>query len=285
MAIESFPNPNQFLYNGDLDSFPTRVAKPDNVGEILEDQVKRIGERQEVLYADGRYALLLVFQGMDCAGKDSTIKNVLSGVNPQGVHVASFRAPTHHEEDYSYLWRCWRELPRRGMIGVFNRSHYEEVLVMRVHPEYFESRKMPHPELNDAFWSMRMHDLHQMEDHLTRNAIHVVKFYLNLSKDEQKERLLARINRPHKIWKFNPDDIDEREHWSKYRQAFAAAIHETHTETCPWYVIPADNKPTMRALVAQIVADKLASMPIDFPTPSAALMATLDASKARLLAE
>ena len=279
---KDFDNTDQFLFSGHIDNFSTRIKEPKDVDDILDDQVKRISKLQDVLYADGRFALLLVFQGMDCAGKDSTIKNVLTGVNPQGVHVANFGVPTDRETDHSYLWRCWRELPRRGMIGVFNRSHYEEVLVMRVHPEYLSSRKITVPQVNEAFWQTRMDDLISFEDHLTRNGIHVVKFYLNLSKEEQADRLLGRINRPHKNWKFNPGDLDERELWDDYRAAFASAISSTHTPACPWYVIPADDKPTMRALIAQIVADKLQSLPIEYPEATGEQLEALAGAKAKL---
>ncbi len=263
MAFET----HKFLFTPGraLSSYPTHIKRPNNVSAILESQVARIIESQETLYADGRHALLLIFQGMDCAGKDSTIKHVLSGVNPQGANVANFREPTHDEVAHSYLWRYWRQMPRRGMMGVFNRSHYEEVLVMRVHPEMFEERQMPHPELDDAFWASRCADLAYLEDHLTRNGIHVVKFFLNLSREEQRERLLGRIDREHKNWKFDPRDVEERQFWDDYRAAYAEAIERTHTGECPWYIIPADHKPTTRALVAQIIAEKLDAMPIRIP--------------------
>lgn len=282
----TFNQTSNFLSNGrDLNDFATRIAKPSNLGELLQQQVQQIRKSQVVLYADGSQALLLVFQGMDCAGKDSTIKHVLSGVNPQGIHVASFKAPTANEIAHSYMWRYWREMPRRGMIGVFNRSHYEEALVMRVHPEFFAGRRMPMPQLDDAFWQARLEDLMNFENHLYDNGVHVVKFFLNLSKDEQRKRLLARIDRPHKNWKFNPRDLDERALWDQYRTAYAAAIEATHTETAPWYVIPADHKPTMRALIAQIVAEKLASMPIKIPMMSPEIAAQLQQSKLQLEAE
>ena len=281
MAFET----HEFLFTPgrDLSSYPTQIKRPNNVAAVLENQVARIGDAQEVLYADGRYALLLVFQGMDCAGKDSTIKHVLSGVNPQGVNVANFREPTHNEVAHSYLWRYWRQMPRRGTIGVFNRSHYEEVLVMRVHPEQFEERQMPHPDLHDGLWNSRCADLAYLEDHLTRNGIHVVKFFLNLSREEQRERLLGRIDREHKNWKFDPRDVEERKFWDAYRAAYADAIERTHTGECPWYIIPADHKPTMRALVAQIVAEKLDAMPIRIPHLSEAERAELAAARAILM--
>lgn len=268
-----------------LAAFDTRIAEPDDVDTLLDAQVKLIRKRQEVLFADRRHALLLVFQGMDCAGKDSTIKHVLTGVNPQGVHVANFKQPTRNEVAHSYLWRYWRQMPPRGHIGVFNRSHYEEVLVMRVHPEYFAERYLPISEpIDDAFWKGRLADLAALEHHLSSNGIQVVKFFLNLSRDEQKERLLARIDRPEKNWKFDPEDLINRDLWDEYQLAFAAAIEATDTDASPWFVIPADHKPTMRALVAQIVAETLADMPIAIPEPDKETLSQLQQARARLVA-
>ncbi len=274
-----------FLYDPKtaFDDYPTQIDRVANEALVLENQVANIREAQEVLYADGRFSLLLVFQGMDCSGKDSTIKHVMSGVNPQGVHVANFREPTHNEEAHSYLWRYWREMPRRGTLGIFNRSHYEEVVVMRVHPHLFEQRHMPHPNLTQEFWASRCTDLAALEDHLTRNGIHVVKFFLNLSREEQRNRLLGRIDREHKNWKFDPRDVRERAYWEQFREAYAYAIEQTHTESCPWYMIPADHKPTTRALVAQIIAEKLESMPIRVPHLSEDKRAELLAARETLL--
>ena len=280
-------NTDLFLYSPGrpVAGYPTRIDKPDDVDDLLKEQVEGIGELQEVLYADGRHALLCVFQGMDCAGKDSTIKNVLSGVNPQGIQVSNFRAPTEIEVAHSYLWRYWRAMPRRGIIGVFNRSHYEEVVVMRVHPEYFEARHMPHPELTHAFWHARCEDMAGLESHLTGNGIHVVKFFLHLSRDEQRDRLLGRIDRPHKNWKFDPGDLKERALWSDYEFAYQEAIERTHTGESPWYIIPADHKPTMRALVAQIVRERLERLPISIPKADKATLASLKAARKSLLEE
>jgi len=274
----------QFLYapGTDLDSYQTAIPQPAGIKKLLKAQVGRIVEQQDILYADGRSALLVVFQAMDCAGKDSTIKRAFSGVNPQGMHVANFRAPTDNEIAHSYLWRYWREMPKRGQIGVFNRSHYEEALVMRVHPEFFAGRNLIEPRLDDEFWAKRLADLAAFEAHLRRNEVHVIKLYLNLSKETQRQRLLSRIARPHKHWKFNPRDLDERDLWDDYRMAYQAALEATHTETAPWYVIPADDKPTMRAMVAQIVADKLASMPTEYPRADAETMASLEGCRVRL---
>lgn len=277
----------QYMYaeGRDLASYTTAIPRPDDIKKLLKTQVKRIVEQQDILYADGRSALLVVFQAMDCAGKDSTIKNVFSGVNPQGIHVANFRAPTDNEIAHSYLWRYWREMPRRGQIGIFNRSHYEEALVMRVHPEFFKGRNLIEPTLDEEFWADRLTDLTGLEAHLRRNEVHVIKLYLNVSKETQRQRLLSRIERPHKHWKFNPRDLDERDLWGDYQAAYQAAISGTHTESAPWYVVPADDKPTMRAMVAQIVADKLASMPSEYPRADPETVAALAGCRARLEAE
>ena len=276
---------SQYLYQQDrpIADYATRIDK--NLSKHLRKQVKRIAKHQEVLFADASQSVLFIFQGMDCAGKDSTIKHVLSGVNPQGVHVANFRQPTENELAHAYLWRYWRQMPRRGQIGIFNRSHYEEVLVMRVHPEYFASRPVPIEDINDEFWQTRMQDISAMEQHLHRNGIKVVKFFLNLSKDEQKQRLLGRIDRPHKNWKFDPRDMQERAIWDEYQDAFEDAIRHTHSIDQPWYIIPADDKLTMRALVANIMADTLKQLDINYPVASEDVSATLAAAKAQLLNE
>ena len=285
-GVKTFSNiSSEFRFGGELSKHATRVDLDVDLKDDLQEHVERIRDRQEVLYADGSRALLVVFQGMDCAGKDSTIKHVFSGVNPQGVHVANFREPTHNEIAHSYLWRYWRQMPRRGRIGVFNRSHYEEVLVMRVHPEYFELRDIPTPKLNEAFWEQRLQDLLGLEDHLERNGIHVIKIFLNLSKEEQRQRLLGRINRPHKHWKFDPRDLTERALWDDYADAYQHALEVTDSDRCPWYVVPADHKPTMRAIVANIVAQHLEELPIEFPTLDAAAASQLESAADQLNSE
>lgn len=274
--------------NRTLDSYPTRLGDDPDEGllrETLNKTVSAIVDQQKLLYADRSQAVLFLFQGMDCSGKDSTIKHVLSGVNPQGVHVANFREPTHNETAHSYLWRYWREMPRRGQIGVFNRSFYEEVIIMRVHPELFDTRHMPHPALDEAFWQSRFGDISALEEHLTRNGIHIVKFFLNLSREEQKERLLARINRPRKHWKFDPQDVVERDFWDDYRHVYQEAISATHSDLCPWYIIPADHKPTMRCLVARIMAETLMALGLEYPRSDPERLAELEAAKQKLLNE
>ena len=280
-SIESLRRASLFQ-GGALASYPTSVALEGDPKKLLKRAVKRIRKRQELLYADGSQAILFVFQGMDCAGKDSTIKHVLSGVNPAGVHVANFGVPTDNELAHSYMWRHWRDLPKRGRIGVFNRSYYEEVLVMRVHPEYFGGRQMPQPEINDAFWADRIADMVSTEEHLRTNGIHVVKFLLNVSKQEQARRLLDRIAEHDKHWKFNLGDMDERRLWPAYQDAFQHAIAGSHTPQAPWYVIPADDKPTMRALVATAMAHHLEKLDLQFPVVDEATKMQFDAAKEEL---
>lgn len=276
---------NQYRFAGSLSEHHTRTDTVIKPRTLLDECVAHIRSRQEVLYADASRALLVVFQGMDCAGKDSTIKHVFSGVNPQGVHVANFSEPTRNETAHSYMWRYWRQMPRRGQIGVFNRSHYEEVLVMRVHPELLAERKMPKVAVDDQFWSTRLQDLVALETHLERNGVHVIKIMLHLSKEEQRRRLLGRINRPHKNWKFDPRDLAARAQWDAYTEAYNAALVATDRDACPWYVVPADHKPTLRAITAAIVAIHLDRLPVTIPTMSAAVAAQLEQAKIALESE
>jgi PPK2 family polyphosphate:nucleotide phosphotransferase len=241
-------------------------------GEVDEDSLKQqrreatlaIGELQHKLYADDRYAVLFVFQAMDAGGKDGTIRSVFTGVNPAGFQVSSFKSPSEEELDHDFLWRIARRLPERGRIGVFNRSHYEEVLIVRVHPEFLDRQRLPNLDLN-AIWAERFESIRNLEKHLADNGTIVVKFFLNVSFQRQKQRLLRRIEKPSQNWKFNPDDIEEREHWSDYMSAFESALNETSRPWAPWYAIPADNKPYMRAQVARIVQETLQSLGVDFP--------------------
>jgi PPK2 family polyphosphate:nucleotide phosphotransferase len=249
----------------------------------LRKAVKRISKLQEKLYADDRFALLLIFQGMDGAGKDSTIKKVLTGVNPAGFETRSFKAPTYEHNDHNFLWRHWQAIPARGHIGIFNRSYYEEVLVVRVHPEIIQAQQLASKNTNDAFWEQRFKDFRGMEDHLAANGVAVVKFFLNVSKEEQRVRLLARLNDVDKLWKFNPRDVDEREHWDDYQAAFQEAIANTDADHAPWYVVPADDKQTMQAIISSIIAHTLDSLPLAFPVPREADMASFE--KARLMLE
>ena len=243
--------------SGELDKVALEAARRERTEEISELQRK--------LYADNRYAVLFVFQAMDAGGKDGTIRNVFTGVNPAGFQVSSFKAPSDEELDHDFLWRVARELPERGRIGVFNRSHYEEVLVVRVHPEFLDRQRLPH--LNpETIWSERFESIRSFEKHLADNGTIIVKFFLNVSSDEQKRRLLRRIDKPSKNWKFNLGDVKERERWPDYMHAFEEALNETSRPWAPWYVIPADSKPYMRLQVARIVQQTLESLNVDYPT-------------------
>lgn len=229
--------------------------------------MNRLVDLQELLWADNRYSLLLVFQGMDTAGKDGTIKRVTSGVDPAGFQVFSFRQPSREELDHDYLWRYWRALPERGRIGIFNRSYYEEVLVVRVHPEIIEARPLPHDQVDESFWKHRLEDIAAMERHLCRSGTRILKFFLHLGKEEQKSRLLARLKNREKLWKFDMGDLTERGFWDDYQRAYEKALQHTHSERAPWFVIPADDKWTMRAIVAQILTEELGKLDLRYPTP------------------
>lgn len=252
----------------------------------LEANTKRLAELQEKLYAQNVHALLVIFQAMDAAGKDGTIQHVLSGVNPQGCHVVSFKQPSTEELDHDYLWRSMRQLPERGKIGVFNRSYYEEVLVVRVHPEVFSRQQLPAETKNDKnVWQRRFREIRHFEDYLADNGVHVLKFFLNVSKTEQKKRFLSRIEEPEKNWKFSAADVRERRFWDDYQKAYAEAIAATSTEKSPWFVIPADNKWFMRTAVSEIICEKLESLNLSYPQISALDMKELLEAKKLLEAE
>ena len=249
----------------------------------LENNVKRIGDLQDMMYAQDIYSLLIVFQAMDAAGKDSTIEHVMTGINPQGCSVVSFKQPSIEELDHDFLWRCAKALPERGKIGIFNRSHYEEVLVVRVHPGILESQHLPEDVKKDKnIWAKRFEQIRRFEDNLAESGTHILKFFLNVSRAEQKERFLARIAEPEKNWKFSSGDVKERALWDDYMHAYAEAIEGTSTRNAPWYVIPADKKWFMRLAVSQIIVDKMESMSLAYPTLSKAEMADLQEAK-RLL--
>ena len=219
---------------------------------------------QHLLYADDRYSVLIVFQAMDAAGKDSTIKHVMSGVNPQGCQVTSFKKPSIEDVDHNFLWRYSKCLPERGRIGIFNRSYYEDVLVVKVHPELLKN--LPEGKRNKAFWQSRYDDINAFEQHLQRNGTVILKFFLNVSKHEQKKRFLDRIDKPEKNWKFSAADLTEREYWQDYMLAYEEAISATNTEWAPWHIVPADNKWVTRALVAETITSTLKSLELNFPT-------------------
>ena len=238
-----------------------------------------------MLYGQDRWSLLLIFQAMDAAGKDGTIKHVMSGVNPQGCQVSSFKAPTSDDLDHDYLWRCQKVLPERGRIGIFNRSYYEETLVVRVHPEFLAGQKLPQQCVTKDIWDQRFQDIRGFERYLTRNGTIVRKFFLHVSKEEQQKRFLERIDLPEKNWKFSANDAKEREFWDDYMKAYEETIRETATEDSPWYAVPADNKWFTRVVVASAVIDALASLNLQYPEISAAKSKELAAVKKALLAK
>lgn len=248
----------------DAPTRPSGKIDEDALEEERRERTAAIGDLQRKLYADDRYAALFVFQAMDAGGKDSTIRHVFTGVNPAGFQVSSFKAPSNEELDHDFLWRIARRLPERGRIGVFNRSHYEEVLVVRVHPEFLEGQRLPHRDA-DTIWQERFESIRNFEKHLADNGTVVVKFFLNVSFEEQKHRFLRRIDKPSKNWKFSASDIAERKRWPDYMRAFEVALNETSRPWAPWYAIPADSKPYMRLQVAKIVQETLESLGLDFP--------------------
>ena len=240
-------------------------AVKDRAKEILDKNLEDLAEAQELLYADDRYALLIVLQAMDAAGKDGTIKHVMSGVNPQGCQVFSFKKPTAEELDHNFLWRYMKCLPERGRIGIFNRSYYEDVLVVKVHPELLDAGKLPPGKRGKSFWEARYDDINAFERHLVRNGIVVVKFFLNVSRDEQKRRFLERLDRPDKHWKFSAADMAERGFWDDYMSAYEDALSATSTEEAPWYVVPADHKWVTRTVVADVLTSTIHALDLKFP--------------------
>jgi PPK2 family polyphosphate:nucleotide phosphotransferase len=253
--------------------------------ERLESGVARLRELQEKLYAQDRWALLLIFQAMDAAGKDSTIEHVMSGVNPQGCQVFSFKAPSHEELDHDFLWRTNRCLPERGRIGIFNRSYYEEVLIVKVHPGILAAQKLPESVVTKKVWQERYEDINALERYLTRNGIAIRKFFLHVSKEEQRRRFLDRLQEPEKNWKFALGDAKEREHWDAYMQAYQDCLRATSTAHAPWYVIPADHKWYMRMAVAELVVQALEGLDLEFPKISKDQRAELEEARNFLEAE
>jgi len=253
--------------------------------ELLGMGVELLAELQARLYAQDRWAVLLVFQAMDAAGKDSAIKHVMSGVNPQGCQVWSFQAPSGEELDHDFLWRCTRKLPERGRIGIFNRSYYEEVLVVRVHPEILEKQKLPPERITKRIWQERFEAIGGLERYLDRNGVVVRKFFLHVSREEQKRRFLKRLESPEKHWKFSSADVAERRHWKRYMAAYEDVIRHTATERAPWYVVPADNKWFTRIVVAAGIIETLGSLDLHYPRLGRAQRGELAEARARLLAE
>ena len=261
------------------DTGELKTADKPRAKEALQIGVEALAKLQDVLYAHDRWSVLLLFQAMDAAGKDGTIKHVMSGVNPQGCQVSSFKGPSAEDLEHDYLWRCVKCLPNRGNIGIFNRSYYEETLAVRVHPEFLAGQKLPDECLSKGIWKERFEDIRSFERYLHRNGTIVLKFFLHVSKEEQKKRFMERLENPDKNWKFSANDAKERGFWDKYMAAYEETIRETATEDSPWYVVPADNKWFTRVVVAAAVVDALASLNLQYPKVSDAKLQELAAAK------
>jgi PPK2 family polyphosphate:nucleotide phosphotransferase len=273
------------LHLASVDCADTGDIDKDTAGSILADDVKRLSDLQERLFAYSRWALLIVLQGMDAAGKDSVVAHVMSGVNPQGCDVHAFKAPSAEELDHDFLWRTTTRLPARGHIGIFNRSYYEDVLVVRVHPELLERQKVPRTLIGKHIWEERFQDIRAFERHLARSGVLVLKFFLHVSKEEQRRRFLDRLEQPAKRWKFSMDDVNERKRWDDYMVAYEDAIRATSRPAAPWYVVPADHKWFTRLVVAAAVIDALESVDLDFPKIEGAALKEMGKVRAALLAE
>ena len=253
----------------ELKKWPTKV-KPcykskEKYQEVLAEHIQKLSIQQSLLYASNDYSLLLIFQGMDAAGKDGAIKHVMSGVNPEGCEVFNFKQPSAEELEHDFLWRTTCRLPERGRIGIFNRSYYEDVLIVRVHPQLLHSEELPDELIKDTIWEERYQSIVDLENHLYRNGTRVIKFFLHLSKDEQRKRFLERIDEPEKNWKLSLADIQERKFWSRYRKAYEACLGATSTKETPWYIVPADDKENARLIVSQIILDTLNELKMSYP--------------------
>jgi PPK2 family polyphosphate:nucleotide phosphotransferase len=270
----------------DVDPADTwKIKSEKKATELLEQSVQLLSEFQEKLYAHNQWALLLIFQAMDAAGKDSTIKHVMSGVNPQGCEVRSFKAPSPLELNHDFLWRAAEALPERGRIGIFNRSYYEEVLVVRVHQEYLTAQKLPSRLVTKNIWKDRYDDIRAFERYLSRNGVVIRKFFLHVSKDEQRKRFLKRLDEPKKNWKFSAEDVSQRPFWGKYMEAYEAMIRHTATKHSPWYVVPADNKWFTHVVVASAIIETLGSLDLRFPKLGKAKLRDLAVARQALLNE
>jgi PPK2 family polyphosphate:nucleotide phosphotransferase len=259
-----------------------KMKSKEHAQEWLEKGVARLSDLQERLYAQNQWAVLLIFQAMDAAGKDGTINHVMSGVNPQGCEVTSFKVPSEEELNHDFLWRTTRRLPERGRIGIFNRSYYEEALVVRVHPELLSRQKLPPTLITKDIWRERFEDINAFERHLTRNGVLVRKFFLHLSKQEQRQRFLSRLELPEKNWKFSLADLRERQKWGAYMRAYEEVIRHTATDCSPWYVVPADHKWFTRLVVAEVIVDALESLDLSYPKVSPAKRRELAAARTAL---
>jgi PPK2 family polyphosphate:nucleotide phosphotransferase len=278
--------PGRKVRPGDFDPHPStgRIDKA-HADTLLQRGIELLSEYQARLAAQDTYGLLVVFQAMDAAGKDGTIKHVMSGINPQGVEVSSFKVPSTEEIDHDYLWRYAKRMPGRGTIGIFNRSYYEELLVVRVHPEILAGQHMPESAKGKDVWQRRFREINDWERYLTDNGIRIVKLFLNVSREEQKERFIARIDELERNWKFSAADVRERQHWDDYQKAFADVLSHTSTEHAPWYAIPADRKWYMRLLAAAVILDQLVRIDPQFPVIDQAARTEMLQAKADLLAE
>ena len=263
----------------------TKEEHKSRAKEVLAMGVLALAELQDKLYAQDKWAVLLIFQAMDAAGKDGAIKHVMSGINPQGCQVYSFKSPSAEDLDHDYLWRCMKCLPNRGHIGIFNRSYYEEVLVVRVHPEFLAKAKLPPKLVGKNIWEERYEDMRNFEQYLARNGIIVRKFFLHVSKKEQKQRFLDRIDDPQKNWKFSSNDASERDYWDDYMEAYEEMIQGTATKEAPWYVVPADNKWFTRVVVASAVIETLDSLDLAYPKVDESKLKELAAAKKKLLSK
>ncbi len=274
----------------DLSQWPTRVKRfhrsKSDYAKVHAAHLERLSALQGLLYAENQRSLLLIFQAMDAAGKDGAIKHVMSGINPQGCQVFSFKHPSAEELDHDFLWRTERCLPERGRIGIFNRSYYEEVLIVRVHPEILAAQNPPKGAFDDAkFWQHRYHSINELEKHLHRNGTQVLKFFLHLSKEEQRQRFLARIDDPDKNWKFGEADVAERKFWKQYQAAYAACLGATSTTRAPWHIVPADDKANARLIISEIIIEALEAMKMKYPATTPARAKELKKIRAQLLEE
>jgi PPK2 family polyphosphate:nucleotide phosphotransferase len=271
----------------DFDPRDTRGLQLDKseAADLLKRGTEWLAEEQELLYAEDRWALLLIFQAMDAAGKDSTIKHVMSGLNPQGVQVYSFKQPSQEDLDHDFLWRHVKSLPERGRIGIFNRSYYEEVLVVRVHPDILKNQKLPAPCVSKRIWDERLADIEHFEKYLTRQGTIILKFFLNVSREEQRKRFLDRLDKPEKHWKFSAADVRERRYWSDYMHAYEEAITATASKQAPWYIVPADNKWFTRLVVAAAIVEAVEELHLSYPRVSAEKMKELRSARAMLMRE
>ncbi len=296
MAISSLPepmsSPHLVPFDGSFRVDRASTQPPDDAPgkkdnqQVLDEQIERLTKLQEKLYADDRFGLLLVFQAMDAAGKDGTVRAVMSGVNPAGCEVHAFKAPTHEELDHDFLWRCARRVPERGRIGIWNRSHYEEVLVVKVNPTYLGGQRLPRGSDDlPGLWQERYASIRGFEEHQARNGLVILKFWLNVGRDEQRDRLIERIDERESNWKFNPDDLAQRAKWDQYMAAYQEALNATSRPWAPWYAIPADSKSYMRRAIAEIIVGALERLPLRWPEVSDAERTEMQRLRAQLAGE